>query len=57
MGWIGPIAVAAFGAVLRFLHLGTPKVLVFDETYYAKDAYSTIKFGVERQFVDGADAW
>ncbi len=55
-GWIGPIAVAAFGAVLRFLHLGTPKVLVFDETYYAKDAYSTIKFGVERQFVDGADA-
>ncbi|GIH72310.1 dolichyl-phosphate-mannose--protein mannosyltransferase [Sphaerimonospora thailandensis] len=54
-GWLGPIAVAVFGAILRFMHLGTPKVIVFDETYYAKDAYSLIRFGVERQFVDGAD--
>lgn len=54
-GWIGPIAVAVFGAVLRLLHLGTPKAVVFDETYYAKDAFSTIKFGAERQFVEDAD--
>ncbi|GAA0399845.1 phospholipid carrier-dependent glycosyltransferase [Microbispora corallina] len=54
-GWIGPIAVALFGAVLRFIHLGTPDAVVFDETYYAKDAFATIRYGVERQFVEGAD--
>ncbi|GII52879.1 phospholipid carrier-dependent glycosyltransferase [Planotetraspora thailandica] len=54
-GWIGPIVVAVFGAVLRFTRLGTPDAVVFDETYYAKDAWATVKYGVERQFVDGAD--
>ncbi|WP_307848555.1 dolichyl-phosphate-mannose--protein mannosyltransferase [Microbispora oryzae] len=54
-GWLGPIFVAVFGAVLRFMHLGRPHDVVFDETYYAKDAFATIKYGVERQFVDGAD--
>ncbi|MEW9533146.1 dolichyl-phosphate-mannose--protein mannosyltransferase [Microbispora sp. NPDC049125] len=54
-GWLGPIAVAVFGAVLRFTKLGTPHSVVFDETYYAKDAWATVKYGAERQFVDGAD--
>jgi dolichyl-phosphate-mannose--protein O-mannosyl transferase len=30
--------------------------VVFDETFYAKDAFSLIRQGVERQFVDNADA-
>jgi dolichyl-phosphate-mannose-protein mannosyltransferase len=55
LGWIGPIVVAVFGAVLRFTRLGTPNSVVFDETYYAKDAWAIAKYGVERQFVDGAD--
>ncbi|GAA4569642.1 dolichyl-phosphate-mannose--protein mannosyltransferase [Planotetraspora kaengkrachanensis] len=55
-GWLGPLIVAVFGGILRFDRLGTPNAVVFDETYYAKDAFSTITHGVERQFVDGADA-
>ncbi|WP_066938010.1 dolichyl-phosphate-mannose--protein mannosyltransferase [Microtetraspora fusca] len=54
-GWLGPLIVAVFGAFLRFYRLGTPNAVVFDETYYAKDAYSTIKFGTERAFVDNAN--
>ncbi|KAB8182174.1 dolichyl-phosphate-mannose--protein mannosyltransferase [Microbispora catharanthi] len=54
-GWLGPILVALFGGFLRFYRLGTPHSVVFDETYYAKDAFATVKYGVERQFVDGAD--
>jgi dolichyl-phosphate-mannose-protein mannosyltransferase len=29
---------------------------MFDETYYAKDAYSLLRYGVEREFVDDADS-
>src|SRR4051794_13610831 len=54
-GWLGPLLVALFGGFLRFFRLGEPNRIVFDETYYAKDAFSTVKFGVERQFIDGAD--
>ncbi|MEU9891625.1 phospholipid carrier-dependent glycosyltransferase [Sphaerisporangium sp. NPDC051011] len=54
-GWLGPLLVAAFGAFLRFDRLGVPKAVVFDETYYAKDALSLINFGVERVAVKDAD--
>ncbi len=48
-GWLGPLLVAAFGAVLRFADLGRPHAVMFDETYYAKDAFALITFGVERK--------
>ncbi|GAA3673715.1 phospholipid carrier-dependent glycosyltransferase [Nonomuraea antimicrobica] len=54
LGWAGPLAVAIFGGLLRFLRLGEPKALVFDETYYAKDAYSLIVHGVERTMLGDA---
>ncbi|HLU71209.1 MAG TPA: phospholipid carrier-dependent glycosyltransferase, partial [Nonomuraea sp.] len=41
-GWLGPIAVAIFGGVLRFTDLGRPHAVVFDETYYVKDAYALL---------------
>ncbi|WP_203978338.1 dolichyl-phosphate-mannose--protein mannosyltransferase [Planotetraspora silvatica] len=47
-GWLGPLLVTAFGAYLRFFRLGEPKAVVFDETFYAKDAYALIRFGVEQ---------
>ena len=55
-GWIGPLAATVLGAILRLPHLGSPHALVFDETYYAKDALSLLKFGYERQTIEGADA-
>jgi dolichyl-phosphate-mannose--protein O-mannosyl transferase len=55
LGWVGPLAVTLLAGVLRFDRLGVPRAFVFDETYYAKDAYSLLRFGYERAFVDGAD--
>ena len=54
-GWVGPMLIALFAGGLRFWRLGTPKSFVFDETYYAKDALSLLKFGVEQNFVKGDD--
>ena len=54
-GWVAPLLIAALAGVLRFWKLGRPKTFIFDETYYAKDAYSLLKFGVEQNFVKGDD--
>jgi dolichyl-phosphate-mannose-protein mannosyltransferase len=54
-GWAGPIGVAAIAGVLRFTNLGRPDAVVFDETYYAKDALALLRFGTEQKFAEGAD--
>jgi dolichyl-phosphate-mannose-protein mannosyltransferase len=54
-GWIATGAITAVALVIRLVKLGTPDKLVFDETYYAKDAYSLLKFGYERQWPSDAD--
>ncbi len=46
-GWIGPLGVGALAALTRIYELGRPNAVVFDETYYAKDAWSLLRFGVE----------
>src|SRR5215472_5636737 len=46
-GWLGPLLVTAFGAFLRFNRLQVPRALIFDETYYVKDAWSILNHGVE----------
>ena len=48
-GWLGPLLVTAFGTFLRFNRLRVPRALIFDETYYVKDAWSIIQHGVEWQ--------
>ncbi|UOE45787.1 dolichyl-phosphate-mannose--protein mannosyltransferase [Agromyces larvae] len=45
--WGAPIAVTLIAAVLRFWNLGHPQSLVFDETYYVKDAWSLWHRGYE----------
>ncbi len=54
-GWIGPLLVTAFGGFLRFYRLGVPRAVVFDETYYAKDAWSILQHGVEWNYVQNAN--
>jgi dolichyl-phosphate-mannose-protein mannosyltransferase len=54
-GWAGPLLVTAFGAFLRFYRLGTPKAVVFDETYYVGDAYGILRHGVEINHAANAD--
>ncbi|MCC3277207.1 phospholipid carrier-dependent glycosyltransferase [Arthrobacter sp. zg-Y20] len=46
---------ALLGGVLRFVRLGEPGSLVFDETYYVKDAYSLLQFGYEREWPEDAN--
>jgi len=41
-GWVAVIA-----AILRFLHLGLPNSLVFDEVYYANEGQQLLDHGVE----------
>ena len=43
-------------AALRLPRLDQPHLFSFDETYYAKDAFSYLHFGYEREFVDNANA-
>ncbi|NEE00365.1 phospholipid carrier-dependent glycosyltransferase [Phytoactinopolyspora halotolerans] len=54
-GWLGPLLVSAVAAVLRLIDLGRPNRIIFDETYYAKDALSQLEFGYTRQAVEDAD--
>src|ERR1700755_417645 len=51
-GWLGPLLFTAFGAILRFDRLRVPRALIFDETYYAKDAWSILNHGVELKLLD-----
>jgi dolichyl-phosphate-mannose-protein mannosyltransferase len=46
-GWLIPLAIAAIGAIMRFWYITRPKAKVFDETYYAHDAYNLLHHGVE----------
>ncbi len=46
-GWILPLAITIVGGVLRFWNLVWPNSVIFDETYYAKDAWSMYVYGWE----------
>ena len=46
-GWVGPLAVTAFAAILRFSRLSVPHAVNYDETDYIKDAWSILQHGVE----------
>ncbi|ROR72274.1 dolichyl-phosphate-mannose--protein mannosyltransferase [Bogoriella caseilytica] len=46
-GWIAPLAIAVLAGVLRFVRLDHPGRLIFDETYYVKQAYSLLSMGYE----------
>ncbi|MEE1755863.1 dolichyl-phosphate-mannose--protein mannosyltransferase [Streptomyces sp. SP18CS02] len=57
MSWTGPLLVAVVAGALRFWRLGEPKAVIFDETYYAKDAWALFNQGYEGSWpkdVDGS---
>ncbi len=54
-GWLGPLGVAALALGLRLWHLGRPGTLSFDETYYAKQAWSMLSAGYAQDYVEKAD--
>lgn len=55
VGWTASIAVALLALFLRLWHLGQPHQFEFDETYYAKDAWSLLNFGYERDGTEEAN--
>ncbi|MEU1336741.1 phospholipid carrier-dependent glycosyltransferase [Streptomyces sp. NPDC005827] len=52
MAWLGPLLVAAVAGAIRFWRLGRPRAIVFDETYYAKDAWALLHLGYEGTWPD-----
>lgn len=55
IGWIATFAVGALALFLRLWKLGSPREFQFDETYYAKDAWSMLQHGYVRNYVDDAN--
>lgn len=53
--WAGPLAVTALAAVLRFAGLGHPNTLMFDETFYVKDAWTLLNLGYEGAWPNSPD--
>ncbi|MCL3861260.1 phospholipid carrier-dependent glycosyltransferase [Actinotalea sp. K2] len=49
-GWLAALAVTGVAAAVRLPHLGRPAELVFDETYYVKDAWTLLNLGYEGQW-------
>lgn len=54
-GWTGPLLATLLAGVLRFVDLGRPHQFVFDETFYAKDAWSLLHAGYARIWAEGAN--
>ncbi|MGC1211789.1 MAG: phospholipid carrier-dependent glycosyltransferase [Micromonospora sp.] len=55
--WLATTAVVAIAAILRFVGLSSPPGKIFDETYYAKDAYGLIDRGVEWNYKDNGPSY
>lgn len=56
IGWLVVLVVTLGAFLLRLWHLDEPNRLVFDEIYYAKDAWSILQHGYEVSWAEGADA-
>ncbi|GAA2000724.1 dolichyl-phosphate-mannose--protein mannosyltransferase [Brevibacterium samyangense] len=50
LAWLFPGLVALVGGLLRFIRLGFPGTLVFDETYYVKDGWTLVHNGYESEW-------
>lgn len=55
IAWAGTLAVTFLAAFLRLWRLDFPKAFLFDETYYAKDAWSLVHHGYVTGYVDEAN--
>lgn len=53
--WLGPLLITLVAGVTRFWNLGSPKAVIFDETYYAKDAWALIHRGYEVNWPENAN--
>ena len=55
LSWGLTLLVTAIAALVRWPRLSVPEDVVFDETYYVKDAYALLTNGYEREAVEKAN--
>ncbi len=55
IAWAATVGITLIAALLRFWKLGDPPKFQFDETYYAKDAWSLIRNGFVANYNDDAN--
>ncbi|MFF3911193.1 dolichyl-phosphate-mannose--protein mannosyltransferase [Streptomyces sp. NPDC001848] len=53
--WGGPLLVTLIAGLMRFWNLGSPRAVIFDETYYAKDAWALVHNGYEANWAKDAN--
>ena len=53
--WVVTISITAVAFLLRWYNLGFPNKILFDETYYAKDAWAVLQSGYERNWAENAN--
>lgn len=53
--WGGPLLVTLVAGLLRFWKLDQPNAVIFDETYYAKDAWALVNQGYEGSWPKDVD--
>lgn len=51
--WLTYFAVLLGSFFVRFFNIDNVRSLIFDEKYYVKDGYSVLKYGYEKQWLDG----
>ncbi|MDQ6523543.1 phospholipid carrier-dependent glycosyltransferase [Nocardioides sp. LHD-245] len=55
LGWLAPLGLTLLAFGLRVVGLGNPHRFAFDETYYAKDAWSLLNNGYVQTYLTDAD--
>jgi len=55
IGWVVTLVITGLAFFIRWFRLGQPDQIMFDETYYAKDAWSILQLGYEGSWPDGSD--
>lgn len=55
ISWAAAVGITLLAAFLRLWKLDNPRALLFDETYYAKHAWSLVNNGYAANYVDNAD--
>jgi dolichyl-phosphate-mannose-protein mannosyltransferase len=55
IGWTLALAITGLAFFMRWWKLGSPHQFSFDETYYAKDAWSMLANGYVRSYAEDAD--